>query len=145
MTHEVAETSKDAFKELKESGQDVTDRERCRRIIKEYGPITMEEMEPSMGKTKSAFSGRIRELKDNGKVKVIGREDGHQLLDVVSENNTKTGNYVQDSDTDETNLKPECAECGRQYEVLGVAMSCCEDVEQETQKQELEPGDTIWG
>lgn len=126
----VAETSKDAYKELKESGQDITDKERCKLIIEEYGPITMEDMEMHMGKTKSAFSGRIRELKDEDVVEVAGREDGHQLLDIKEQ---------------QEGLRPSCSECGRQYEVLGVAMSCCEDVEQETEEDELEAGDVIWG
>lgn len=134
----VADTSRDALQGLRESGQDITDRERCLTIIERYGPITMEEMEPSMGKTKSAFSGRIRELKDNGKVEVVGRKNGHQLLDTVDKSSDLDSNQ---------GLNPECRECGRQYEVLGVAMSCCdESLEQETQEQEeLEPGDTIWG
>ncbi len=55
----------------------------------------------------------------------------------------------------EQDLDSKCTECGRQYKVLGVAMSCCEEVSDDnTQNQEkvcnggeqkLEPGDTIWG
>ena len=40
-------------------------------------------MEIHMGKNKHAFSGRIRKLKDLEKIEVVGRKDGHQLLDTV--------------------------------------------------------------
>lgn len=147
MTHEVANTSRDALQRLKESGQDVTDRKRCKLIIKEYGPITMEDMEIHMGKTKSAFSGRINELKEDDTVKVVGREDGHQLLDLVSQHDAKKTDSVQDSDTGSDGLKPECTDCGRQYEVLGVAVACCEDVEQERGQETRKPeaGEVLWG
>ena len=79
----VADTSIEALKRKKENGTLETDRERCLYIISEYGPITSEEMEIHMGKNKHAFSGRIRKLKDLDKIEVVGRKDGHQLLDIL--------------------------------------------------------------
>lgn len=119
----VADTSIQALKQKKRNGSLKTDREKCRFIIHEYGPLTMSEMEVHMGKRKNAFSGRIRELKDAGVVEKSGVRDGHQVLKstetgdwvgadhevedeesidglFVSKSDTKNSDYVQDSDTD---------------------------------------------
>ena len=79
----VADTSIQALEKKLEEGSDLTDRQRCFKIIKEMGPITMEQMETSMGKPKHTFTGRIRELKDKSVVEVVGTENGHQLLGLV--------------------------------------------------------------
>jgi predicted HTH transcriptional regulator len=68
----VQETSKEALKKKIRNGTKLTDKERCLHIIREYGPITAEEMELHMGKTQSDFSGRIRDLKDEEKIHVTG-------------------------------------------------------------------------
>lgn len=88
--HRTAETSLQALKRKKKNGTEVSDRERCKAIIEKYGPITAEEMEIHMGKTQSKFAGRIRTLKDNHKVEVVGKKPNSngiqvQLLDIKKE------------------------------------------------------------
>lgn len=100
----VAETSLEAYKKILRNGQEVNDRKRCLLIIKHYGPITMQTMEIHMGKHKSAFSGRVKTLKDQGKVQVTGYEDGHQVLEYVppEERRTQQGDpLLVDQDTGE--------------------------------------------
>jgi len=93
---EVADTSIQALQKKIEEGSDLTDRQRCFRIVKEYGPITMEEMETSMGKNKHTFTGRIRELKDAGIVEKVGTKNGHQLLDLTDRSGLDEKEWVND-------------------------------------------------
>lgn len=78
----VAETSLEALRRKRKNGSLETDKEKCLHIIDQYGPITSEEMELHMGKNKHRFSGRINDLKESKRVKVVGTKDGHQLLDI---------------------------------------------------------------
>lgn len=89
-THRTAQTSLQALKQKKRNGSTVSDRDRCKAIIEQYGPITAEEMELHMGKNQSEFSGRIRKLKDLDKIEVVGKKPNSngrqvQLLDIKQE------------------------------------------------------------
>jgi len=136
---EVADTSIQALQKKIEEGSDLTDRQRCFRIVKEYGPITMEEMETSMGKNKHTFTGRIRELKDAGIVEKVGTKDGHQLLDLKDRSGLDEKEWISDiSNVDPIDTDKD----------LGLF----EDDEQSTQsdkeRQENvkpEAGEVIWG
>src|SRR6056297_692828 len=86
---DMADTSLQAFRQKLEDGSELTDRQRCFKIIDEYGPITSSEMERHMGKSKYSFSGRINKLKKMGLVEVSGTRDGHQVLEVKDEMSEK--------------------------------------------------------
>lgn len=85
----VAETSMQALQKKLEEGSCKTDRDKCEAIIKELGPITMEEMEMYMKKPKSAFSGRVKKLKELNKVEIVGKKNGHQLLNTVEKSDVE--------------------------------------------------------
>jgi len=104
----VADTSIEALKQKVNEGSDLTDRERCRWIIYNHGPLTMQEMETSMGKNKHCFTGRIKELKDQGVVERVGVKDGHQVLDLVKESDVgrvdeKGSEFVSMAEFDSSN------------------------------------------
>jgi len=130
---DVADTSIEALKQKVNEGSDLTDRQRCFKIIKEFGPLTMQEMETSMGKNKHTFTGRIKELKDRDIVERVGVKDGHQVLDLVKESDVgrvdeKGGEFVSMEEFDSSNSE----------DVEGLFV--------ETDKQSKpEPGDVIYG
>ena len=127
----MAETSLQAFKQKLEDGSELTDRQRCFKIIDEYGPITSSEMERHMGKSKYSFSGRINKLKKMGLVEVTGTRDGHQVLEVSGEK--EDGDNFVSLD-----------------EASGLEMDEVDDLFIDTRSddngsEELEAGDLIWG
>jgi len=128
----VADTSIEALKQKVNEGSDLTDRERCRWIIYSHGPLTMQEMETSMGKNKHTFTGRIKELKDSNVVEKVGTKDGHQLLDLVEQSDVK----LVDENGDEWVSASENVEVDEDVDGL---------FEEDKQSEELEPGDVIYG
>ena len=134
---EVADTSLQAFKQKIEDGSRLTDKQRCFKIIDEYGPITSSEMERHMGKNKYSFSGRINELKNDNLVEVTGTRDGHQVLE-ISDNRSK-----RDSRSFVT-----VEECGSvdTESVDGLFVEKDEEDEKNDKQDDgLEAGDLIWG
>ena len=128
---DMAETSLQAFRQKLEDGSELTDRQRCFKIIDEYGPITSSEMERHMGKSKYSFSGRINKLKNMGLVEVTGTRDGHQVLEVSEERNS--GKEFVDpgeiSDLDNDDVDDLFIDTGSD----------------DNGSEELEAGDLIWG
>ncbi len=69
----IQQTSLEAFRGLRDSGDLDGDELRVLRLIEQHGPITSREMEPLMGKPVHCFSGRITRLQQRGLVRSAGR------------------------------------------------------------------------
>ena len=69
----IQQTSLEAFSALRDAGELDGDELRVLRLIEQNGPITSNELEPMMGKSKHCFSGRITRLQQRGLVRSAGR------------------------------------------------------------------------
>jgi|TARA_R100001463_G_scaffold2960_3_gene12256 predicted transcriptional regulator len=62
------------------------DRSRVFQIIKKtYGGITSKEIAEKIGRPLNCISGRISELKRDGRIEVVGRRDGCAILKTKKE------------------------------------------------------------
>lgn len=79
----MAETSLDKFYEKKEDDSLSGDRRKVFEKIQSLQPTTCREVANALDKKKHQISGRFTELRDEGLIEVVGREDGHRLYEVV--------------------------------------------------------------
>lgn len=77
----MADTSLDAFMDKKESGSLESDRQKVYDKIDNHGPITCEEVAELMDKRPNDISGRFTELREDGRIEIAGKSDGHRLYE----------------------------------------------------------------
>lgn len=78
-----AQTSIDAFHDKLEDGSLTDDQEEVLKLVANHGPTTLKDVAEIMGRYPNQVSGRFTELRDQGLIKVVGRDGNHRVYEVV--------------------------------------------------------------